>query len=168
MCQYLVVQYIIADASSATVLLDTSTYVWCFIWYSTTRYWHIFLMFHRVLYNKILPVYGCAVYDEASEILVIILWYSTWIKISNMCQYLVVLYMKKHKKYVPVSLCTYFWCFSMYCAPKYWHIFLMLHDSDDSSHTVNPDTATHFGCFIVYFTTIYWSIFLMFIHVLCT
>jgi hypothetical protein len=41
----------IYDASSRTVQQGTSTYCCCFVVYCTTRYWHIFLMFHRVLYN---------------------------------------------------------------------------------------------------------------------
>ena len=49
-----IVQHILAHnsyASSWTVHLDTSIYLWCFIMFSTTRYWDIFLMCHQLMYN---------------------------------------------------------------------------------------------------------------------
>jgi hypothetical protein len=73
MSQYLVVQYMEKDQkyvpeSSCTITYETSykpitnsdvspctgTYFWCFIVYCTTKYWHIFLIFHHVLHNLIL------------------------------------------------------------------------------------------------------------------
>jgi hypothetical protein len=102
MCQYVVVQYTTkhqkyVPVSSCTVddetseQLDTDTYFWFFVVYCTTRYWHIFMMLHRVMSNKVLEhiadVSSCS-------------FYSTRWNIRYTNQYLVVEYMVTHQKYV--------------------------------------------------------------------
>jgi hypothetical protein len=155
MCQYLVVQYPMnhqkyvsvssymvhmSDVSSCTVQLDTDTYFWCLIVYSTTIYsrWNI---------RNMVAVPSFIVHEQTSEICVNIKLYSTRLSIIYMCQYLVIWYMMKHQIYVPVS--------------RYCH-----HISDVSSCTVQLDTATYFWCFIVYCTTRHCHICLMFHRVL--
>jgi hypothetical protein len=107
MGQYLVLQCIETPGSlSSTVhdkhqkyVLVSSCRVYC-----TTRYWHIFLMFLRVLYNYILAhisdVSSCTLQLDTVRY-----FYSKCRNIRNMCQYLIVELTMKHEKYVPVYSC---------------------------------------------------------------
>jgi hypothetical protein len=137
-------QYLhISDVSSCTLQLDTHIYFWCFIVYTTTRYSHVFVMFHRVLYNYILAhisdvssctVYSCNVHGEASEICVSILLYSTRWNIRNMVAVSSFIVHEQTLDICDVSSCTvqldtgtYFWCFIVYCTHRYWHMSLVFH-----------------------------------------
>jgi hypothetical protein len=53
-CQCLVVQYMMKHQKYVPVSSCRVHDFWCVAIYSTTRYWHIFLMLHRVLENYLL------------------------------------------------------------------------------------------------------------------
>jgi hypothetical protein len=88
------------DVPSCTIELDTGTYYWCFVVYCTTRYWDIFLILHAS--------------DDSSYTIKPDTY--IWFYIRNICQYLVVQYMKKYQKYVPVCSCTVHDKASVICA----------------------------------------------------
>jgi hypothetical protein len=122
-------KYVLSDVSSCNLRLNSCTYFWYFVMYCTTRYWHILLMFlqYPMKHQKYVPASSGTANEK---------------NVRTMCQYLVVQYMEKHQKFVRVCSCrTNFWCFSMYCTTRYWHIFLML-----SSCTVDLDVGTYFWC----------------------
>jgi hypothetical protein len=120
--------------------------------YCTTRYWHIYLMFHRVPHNLMLTHISddssCTVQLDTGTYFCCFSMYCTtryWH-----------IYLMFHR--VP-------------------HNLMLTHISDDSSCTVQLDTGTYFSCFpcivqldtgtylccfIVYCNTRYWHIFLMF------
>jgi glycopeptide antibiotics resistance protein len=186
MCQYVVVEYTMKHhkyrwVSSCSVHDDTVTYVWYFIVYSTTRYWHIFLMFNRVLYNNILThvfdVSLCTLQQDTHTYFWCFILYSTtrywhiFLMFHRVLEYTI-----KHQKYVSISSCTVHdeisdICDSVWLYSTRWSIINMwrylvvqctMKHQKYGSCTVQPDTVTYVWCFIVYSTTRYWHIFLMF------
>jgi hypothetical protein len=118
------------------------SHFWCFTMYSITRYWHILLVLHRVLYNYILT----HISDDSS--CTVQLCISTYF-------------------WCFIVYCTFIYWHIFLMFLRVLYNYILAYISDVSSCTLQLDTVRYFWWFIVYCTTRYWHLFLMFLHVLC-
>ena len=98
---------------SWTVQLSANTYCWWFSEHCTTRYWLVFLLLHRILYNYILTY----IFEVSS--------YTVQLDTSSYSWCLTVLYNEKMAYIFYVSSITvqldpasYFWCVMVYCTTR--------------------------------------------------